>query len=161
MFGFQDPLSRPLFEQSVLEMLQLLNRTTADGVLVGGDLHHFSLSTIAKSNLRSVVSSGMTRQSTTAASSHGSLLFWATSLFPAAVGEFHDNAPESIFLGKNFVVIRKRMGKPIEIEPVFDRDGLRQGKEVIVNWIVENLRIEHYVCFLIVILSIVVAIQRK
>lgn len=139
------PLSRPEFSSSVEAMLTVLNQSTfaSEGVLIGGDFHHFSSSTIQGTKLLSVVSSGMTAKSLTSSSFHGSLLFWATSLFPASVGPFKSSAPNDIFLGKNFVVVERQSDGKLKVVPVIDENSV-VGRGASVNWLVRNVRLEHY-----------------
>lgn len=144
------PLSRPQFATSVQEMLTVLNSSISEGVLIGGDFHHYSKSRIRDTNLWSVVSSGMTAKSLTSTSVHGSLLFWATSLFPGSVGPFKSEAPQEIFLGKNFVVIERGSDGRLTVRPTLDEKSV-EGWGSVVNWMVGNLHFEHYVTFLAVL----------
>jgi phosphodiesterase/alkaline phosphatase D-like protein len=158
------PLSRPSFARSVEQLLSLVhNSSQRDVVFVGGDFHHFSVS--ALNSWRSVVASGMTRASTAAAAPHTALLFWATSLFPAAVknkqtmrffvsqflcktnkkvGMFRSQSPSDIFLGKNFVVVSLNSESRLNVEAFLD-DSYMSTRERVVNGVVRYITMKHFI----------------
>ena len=128
--GFAEDVER-LFElfESELKSTSL--------ILVGGDHHHYARATIrsTKSDFacESIVTSGMTVESTSAHGNAGSLLFLATSYFPPSLGHFVAERPRELFLGMNFVVLDTLSGK---IEPVLGpienlSDKIRQNLTLI------------------------------
>lgn len=145
--------SRPLFASDVRGVLDRLAASNASSrTVIGGDFHHLSISDVSPGGISSIVVSGMTRESTTARSPHGSVLFWAAALFPASIGPFVVSAPRVVCFHRNFLVVNT---SAMALEPHCEDLPSR------VEWLVRNVRLPHYVAAMVVFVGVIASFVLK